>query len=259
MLDHINFARNKTLKSDDLQKFTGRYRKEGSEYNIDYFIHNDHLLRKAANLMGSFNYPISDTSFVWLYRYYGGSYGYFGGLYGYYNASFCINRQGKVFKLIDKWSDRQSLSTYWKQDSLILDAEKLLESNRHQEALIAFQKAYSENPEHYYLSNYIQHLEFIQSHEYEKIKPVLESYAGEYGDVKIFKEKNQFFLKDYWSRDYELLPLSEDQFMNPSAYYYHIKIVKEDNQIRGLKFIVINGEEYFFERTVEKALANQNK
>ena len=247
VLDHINFARNKSLKPDDLQKFTGRYKIDFSEYYADFFIHNDHLMKKADNMVGSFHYPVSDTSFV----------GFFGAVYESlesFNSSFCINEQGKVFKFIDNMSNNTSPITYWKQDSLILQAEELLESNRHQEALNAFQKAYSENPEHYYLANFIKHLEFIQSEEYEETKSVLETYKGEYGDLKIFKEDDKFFI-DVNSLVYRLLPLSEDQFMNPSSYNYILQMVIEDNQISGFKAIVNNGDEFFNERTSEQTLA----
>jgi len=245
MLDHINYARNKTLKPDDLQKLAGKYRVDGSELYFETVIHNDNLFRKAANQGGLFHYPISDTSFA--------------GDYGNISFSFYINSQGKVSKLINKDYNFNITSTLWKLDSLIIRAEELLELNKHQEALIAFQKAYSENPEHYYLANYIKHLEFIQSEDYEKSKSILESCIGDYGAAEISKEKNLFFAKEPSSLYFKILPLSEDQFMNPSRYFLILKIVKEDNQIRGINVILNNGNEFFFERTVKKALASQNQ
>ena len=260
LLDHINFARNKTLKLDDLQKYTGRCRNENGRYYFDMIIHKDLLFRKEANQWGCFYYPVSDTSFIGIWEYGAGVLQ----KDGFNTSSYYTNGQGKVFKVIDKLNNNNSPFINWKQDSLILNAEKILEPNRQQESLIAFQKAYSENPEHYYLANYIQHLEFIQSQEYEKIEPVLEAYTGEYffNDffyVEILKVGNQFFDKSESNRIFKLLPLSEDQFMIPSKYSLIVEIVKEDNQIVGFKYIYINGDEFYFERTSEQTLASQNQ
>ena len=246
LLDHINFARNKTQKSDNLQKFTGRYRLESIEMYWDIIIHNDHLFGKGGNQGGWFQYQTSDTSTTSSYA---GS--------RFFNRNYSIDKQGKVFRCTAKYSSLQSFTTHWKHDSMILHAEKLLESNRHQEALATFQQAYIENPEHYYPANYIRHLEFTLSEEYEKIKPVLDSYTGDYGYLKISKEKNQFLLNFKSITDFKLLPLSEDQFMNPSQHDYLLKVVKEDNQIIGLKAIIHNGGELFFKRIDEQALARE--
>jgi hypothetical protein len=164
--------------------------------------------------------------------------------------------------VIDKQSNISDPHKFWKQDSLILNAEELLESDRYTEALIAFRKAYVENPEHYYLDHYIKHTEFILGPEYETNIPVLESYTGEYlhdnyGTVNIFKEDNQFFVRRHTRDDYKMLPLSEDQFMFPSVYQYTYEFVKEDDRILGFKVISIHGNEYFFAKTSTPTQSSQ--
>jgi len=240
-LDHINFARSNPLKPGDLQKFAGRYRFESGELYYDNRMHNDHLFSDPANQLGYFMYPVSDTSFI------GDS-----GDDIYISSSFYTNGQGEVYKVTESQSNFPNPYTSWKQDDLILDAERFLESERHQEALIAFQKAFAENPKHYYLPNYIKHLEFIQSQEYKESKPKLESYTGKYGSARIFKKNNQLYVEPFIGVNVKILPMSEDQFMIPSSYSYHIEFVKEDNEITGLKAILIDGRELFAERTADR-------
>ena len=241
IMDHISYIRDNTSKNNDLDKFTGRYRNESSEYFGDILLHTNHLLREGPNMVGSIYYPLSDTSFV---AFFGAAQNSLESM----NSQFVIDERGKVVKLIDHQSNLNHPLIYWKQDSLILNALRLFESGRDQEVLNAFQRAYSENPEHYYLANYIKHLEFIQSNDYEESKLVLESSLGEYDVGRIYMEDDKFFL-DANSVDYQILPLSEDQFMNPSQYYYTIQIVKEGDQISGFKVIFNNGNEIFVERT----------
>jgi hypothetical protein len=116
-------------------------------------------------------------------------------------------------------------------------------------ALHAFREAYTHNPDHYYLANYIQHLEFIQSQEYERIKPVLETYTGEYGDMMVFKKNDILYYEDYRGYIFKLLPLAEDQFMIPPMYNMQIQIIKKNNSIEGLKVVCRDGKEEFFSRT----------
>ena len=65
------------------------------------------------------------------------------------------------------------------------------------EALSTFRKAYDRSPEHYYLSNYIEHLEYIQSPEYEESKDVLKSYSGAYDKMILFRENDQFYYETF--------------------------------------------------------------
>jgi tetratricopeptide (TPR) repeat protein len=251
-LDHIKFAREKNLKPADLDEFTGRCRAENAEYYFDMIIHNDRLFRKEANQWGYYYYPVSDTSFI-------GTWEDISNTSMYYR-----NSQGKAFKLFDKYTNIETPQILWMQDSLILKAEKLLESNRLEEALMAFQQANSENPEHYYLSYYIRYLEFILGMEDEKIEPFLESFTGDYLRpsgyiVTNFKEGNRLFGRTMSGNAYELLPMSEVQFMIPSFYFNTLEFVKVDNKIVGVDDIVLKRDVVYMEKITEQALSSQNK
>ena len=119
-------------------------------------------------MIGSIYYPMSDTSFV----------AFFGAVHhslGSLNSQFVLDKRGKVVKLLDHQSNLNNPLIYWRQDSSILQALEIFETDSGQEVLSAFRKAYEENPDHYYLANYIKHLEFVPGNDYLQSRVVLES------------------------------------------------------------------------------------
>jgi len=240
-LEHINYARSHTLSPGDVQKFVGRYRLDRGELYYDNRIYNNHLFSDPANQLGYFAYPMSDTTFI----------GDSGGDI-YISSTFNTNGQGKVYKVTELQSNIPNPYSSWKQDDLILDAERLLESERQPEALIAFQRAYAENPEHFYLANYIKHLEFVQSQGYKEDKPKLENYTGTYGFARIFKKNDQLYAEPFIGMHFRLLAMSENEFMIPSSYLFKLEFVKEENQITGVKTIMMDGGETFTDRTSDR-------
>jgi hypothetical protein len=144
--------------------------------------------------------------------------------------------------------DQFDSSIAWKEDSLILEAMSLLNEGNKTEALYAFRKAYTSNPDHYYLENFIRHLEFIQSDEYGRAAPVLDTYIGKYGGWTIFRKNNNFCFKNINGYIYKLLPLSLDKFMMPSFYNRQIQIIRKNNSVEGIKVIYRDGKEEVFLR-----------
>lgn len=146
-----------------------------------------------------------------------------------------------------------SVPTWWIEDSLILRAKDLLAEGLPQEALTAFRKGYEENPEHYYLADYIKHLQLANGTEYETLKSVFKAYTGSYEysgsydypgfpqypgpymDVKFEINQDHFFFTNHQGLIFELLPTSEDTFMVPSIYMLTIHMVKENGLVIGLR------------------------
>jgi tetratricopeptide (TPR) repeat protein len=231
---HIAFIRNNSINKLSLQSFTGNYRFGTRELSLISFIHSNYLIIKGANQVPNFMYPVSNNQFI--------SYD------GYFTNTFLSNSQGKVIKVVSKQRNMPNPNIIWKEDSLILNARNLLSRGEKTEALSEFRRAYDQNPEHYYLSNYIQHLEFIQCSEYQKLGPVFDSYSGEYGSLKIYKDKSQIYYKNTNGEINLLLPLSKNQFMIPSKFNAQIQIIKDNDSIKGLKFIYRDEKEEFFSR-----------
>ena len=240
LFDHIDFLR-KNPKAVNLEKFTGQYRSDYVETITTLFIINNHLIDKYGNQWGVFMYPVSDTSFV------DADYDA-----AYNHITFQFNSSGNPYVKVTKQFDLPGPRYAWKENSLIKDAVKLFESDKPEEALVAFKKAYSENPEHYYLEKYIRHLEYMQSQEYIEDKLLHESYTGSYdtrgvldstgyhSDInsvrnmelffELFKEGEHFFIEDIMGSIYRMLPMSQNEFMNTSRYKYTYSFRLEDNE-----------------------------
>jgi tetratricopeptide (TPR) repeat protein len=236
MLDHCAYVRDNLDNSSFHAPYVGNYRLESSEFSTIVSIHNSHLLFGGENQIAHSCYPLSDTQYISAYI----------SDNEQVKLTFLKNGNGRVYKLL---GEQRGSFTFWKEDSLILKAREHLNNNNHNEALSAFRKAYDQNPEHYYLSNYIQHLEYIQSPEYEESKIVLESYTGDYGTLKIFLEKDQFFYKNFSGFIFKLLPIDDDQFMIPSSLYRLFRIEKEDDRISGLRMVYYNREDEFYSKS----------
>ena len=232
MFDYISFSQNNPVNSEFLKPFTGYYRFEDGEMTISFYEHNNHLIGQAKNQYPVFNYPVSDAKFI--------------GINGTASFIFDKNNQGKVIK--GKLYQNDKSSVLWKEDSLIIKAKNMLNEGNKTEALYAFHEAFAHNPDHYYLADFIKHLEFIQNEEFERIKPVVDTYIGKYGDRTIFKKNSNFYYKNYNGYIYKLLPVSQDKFMMASFYDRQIQIIRKNNSIEGLKVIHRDGQEEFFSR-----------
>jgi hypothetical protein len=176
-----------------------------------------------------------------------------------------LSKQGKPVR-------SNTSPSWWIEDSLILRAKDLLAEDLPQDALTAFTKAFKENPEHYYLANYIQHLQLFTSPEYENLKTVFKAYEGSYEysgssiypgfsaypgpymDVKFEIEQDHFYFTNHQGLIFELLPLSEDTFMVPSIYMLTIHMVKENGGVSGLKYLYRDGREESFPRAHQEPL-----
>lgn len=232
MFDHISFLKSNNGTSEFHEPFIGSYREESSEMTVSFYELNNYLVGQAKNQNPIFSYPVTETTII--------------SINGTASFIFDRNDQGKVIKTTLHQHDRSFV--FWKEDTLILRAMNLLDEGNITEALSAFREAFAHNPDHYYLADFINHLEFIKSDDYERIKPVLDTYTGKYGDCSIFKKNNNFYYENSVGFIYRLLPLSHDKYLIPSFYNRKIQIIRNINSVEGLKVIHRDGKEEFFSR-----------
>jgi len=242
ILNHIAYVRNDPESNDFLEPFSGYYRFEEGEIDITFSIHRSSLLSKSMNQYAFLRYPVSDSQLI--------------AFNGFHTQTFKRNDQGQFIKLIHEQRNHpDEFFICWKEDSLIFQAKNLLNNGKNPEALHAFREAYNQNPEYYYLNNYIQHLEFVLSLEYETSNSDFFYYAGEYGDLLLYKDGNLFYKIDKRGLIYQLLPMAKDKFMIPSIYNTQIHIIQEGEEVTGLKYVLRDGSETFHPRTSMKVLA----
>jgi hypothetical protein len=226
-------VRNKKFPIEDLRKLPGRYRAMLSEQVFVVFIHNGYLFRKAQSMDGMYYYPVSDTSFV--------------GKNGAIQFSFHKNTRGNVVYLLNRDDNYNSTRYFWKQDSLVVEAESLLESGNHQEALKILRTVYSNDPENEYIANYIKHIQFILGHGMEEIEPVCGTYTSNFGTIKIFTKNKEFFIEDSQTLHQRILPVSNILFMNPKGYYY-MEFLKKEDRVSAIRGYSPDGMEMMFYR-----------
>jgi hypothetical protein len=208
---------------------------------------HDQLSYKADNQSGVvFLYPLSDTVFVSAWKE-----GYF---FDFVKGRWVFSSIGKAIRLMgEQWhGPSYTYIPFWIEDTQILHAKDLLFAGQNTQALATFREAYAQNPEHYYLGNYIQHVEFILSPDYETFKSVFNSYVGHFGDLSFSIEDGRFYYTDYEGLTFELLPLSQDRFMVPGKYDLLVQIAKDQDIVSGLKFLNRDGREEYFQRATTK-------
>lgn len=236
IFDHISYLKKNPATRDFLDQFAGSYRFEDIEMTCNFFIHNDHAIIQAKNQWPVPQYPVSDSEFV--------------SSNGVHRFTFVRNDRNEIIKSIYNRIGYKP-GYLWKEDTLIIKALKLLNENEKLKALDAFRIAYSNNPDHHYLADFIKHLEFIQSREYEENETVVEAYVGYYGIKRIYKKDDVLFYQSSNGNIYKLLPISEDNFISPSYYDAIIHLVRKNNQVIGLEFNYHDGSKEYMSRNKE--------
>jgi len=222
--------------------FTGRYRSDYDERYDEISILNDRLFIKLGEYPGGYGYLFltSDTTAFTVVRYAPIIIPY----------KFKSRDDGSIIYYLDPISPENYDAVCWKQDSLIVRVEGLVKNESYDEALPLLKKLYKEKPEHYYLLNYIRHIEFIENEQEEDSQfTSMEIFTGEYDYYEIFLENGKLYLKD--SRNayiYLLLPVSEKQFISPSFYYKQILFEEQNDSLTGFNFIFNHGGKEFIER-----------
>ena len=246
ILEHIHYVQIKPVTSDFLEQFARIHRFEwATEIPHQKFIHNNHLIDKPAHQGGFFRYPISDSVFT--------------NLSGWSLKTFHKDDQNKVSKILHHQFNLNFVAIDWIEDSLIFKALNSLDNNAPSEALIHFRAAYDQNPEHYYLATYIQHLEFIKGQSHEVTASTFEPVLGQYGTVKLYIQNEKYYFENVAGHIHKLLPLNAHQFMVPNRYPVILQIEIEDNSVLGLKFVNRDGDEEFFPRTEVLDIAIQSE
>jgi tetratricopeptide (TPR) repeat protein len=243
LLDIISFARNHEINEEFLKSYGNRIRNENRAFTNELSIIQNQLFLKGNNQRGLFIYPVSDTVFVSAFK--------DGDTYNFLENKWFFSSSGKPIRVTGEQWDGPShyLLPAWIEDFIILDAKDLLAAGRTKEALDKFREAYAQNPEHYYLANYIRHLECILGPDHDTLKSVFKTYVGYYGDLRFHTEDDRLFCIDYEGLIFELLPLTEDMFMVPDKYELQVQIVKEKGKVSGLKYIHRDGRVEYFQRT----------
>jgi tetratricopeptide (TPR) repeat protein len=232
--EYISFARRQKITNEFLEQFTGNYRSENTEMYINYILNNNHLLIKEWEI---YSYPVSESDFKIAT----------GKFLESFKLTFIRNSRNTIIKVLEQYPEGTDIIS-WKEDSLIYKAMTLINGNDKKAALDLFRDALSKNPDHYYLQNFIQHLEFIQGEEYQRMKINSALVEGKYGSLTISRKNDILYCTDSLGLTFRLLPMSESSFMSPSIYSKTFRIISRNDNITGIE-IFHNGKKKLFPKT----------
>ncbi len=240
----INYIEQNDNEKTFLKKFEGKFRLNFNEQVFSQTIIGDFIYFKGQNQQGHFMYPDSDTSLVYATT------GW------YWKSSLIIDNKKTVkgTKFTNK-NDGQSLG--WKQDTVIRNAESLLKEGDYPAARIAYQEAIDQNPEHFYLSQAKEHLEYLQSKPDSLVQQSFQKLVGQYGTIKIWVEDGLLYYKRPGVTRRILRPLSDNRFTALLNYQWNYEFVEKDGKIVGIQGHQYNHEtkewgafdNWYYERT----------
>ncbi|MEM6802488.1 MAG: adenylate/guanylate cyclase domain-containing protein [Bacteroidota bacterium] len=136
----------------------------------------------------------------------------------------------------------------FKEDENIQEAHKLLADKNYTEALSKYKAATETHPEHYYLKNYIQHIEFMQKKGDKWNEDFRERFLGTYTSKNTQvkgtlteKEGELYFQLPNFPGTMEasvILPMSETEFMLPSSLISVFDFKKRGKKIKSISLIL---------------------
>jgi len=250
LYDHLGFFKSEVDNSVAWEDMVGEYRCDLIEQVSLVSINNGFLISRAKTQRpASVEFQIADTSFVSVW------YSEHMDLVVLSRTDCMKDSRGNVAKIVFRQSNAASnlQIAFWREDSLILQAKALLSENQSREALSAFKLAFDQNPDHYYLANFIKHLEFVLSPEFKNLRSDFDTCLGTYGELTIFKEVDRYFLRDQYALMYEILPLEKNQFMVPGRYQAILLFEKENGRVIGLNYTLRDNEDEYYQRTSSAA------
>ena len=224
-LEAIHYLKTNGHSKESLTKFIGRYRFENSEMYVDHNVIGNHLYTKAENQLGIFLYQAGKKKVVHGYH------------YKSFNLELIFNDREMVYALkytetsgTDEW-----VNYMWKQDSLIWNAESLLRQGKYDEAYKAINAAVAAHPEHYYLKQQLEHLQYLQIHSEEEVQKNLQRVAGDYSGAKFWVEKGLLYYKRPGLARRILRPINDNRFITLSRYMTTYEFVEEDDKVVGIR------------------------
>jgi tetratricopeptide (TPR) repeat protein len=236
MFNVIRFTQEQSMTTEQLEKYTGVFRSEEGIMESEKFICQNYLFSKATNQTCNPLYFSSDTTAhnMWFDI----------------DQTFVMDDQGEIIKIRYEYEPSGRQSTWWKQDSLIQWALKLSEQGKNEEVIQAFRDAYRHNPDHYYLADYIQHLEFAHNMDYGSFKDNIVGFCGTYDSNRVIDliDGDLAYVLPSIGREWKLLPLSESEFMIPSSFSWKIRFTQTGSQITGFYFIRKDRNPIFYKK-----------
>ncbi|MDT0552534.1 tetratricopeptide repeat protein [Urechidicola vernalis] len=209
----ITFLKNHKVTKDNLKKFEGEYRVNGSEQTSKLWVEKNTLLRYVSNqtitpmIMAGENTIVAgapNNRRTW-------------------ENTFLKDDKNKYYLYKNEENDfDNSYITYsWKVDKNIKKAEALFEAKKLDSAKIAYEIAIKANQKHYYLKDVLAHINYVKSIDSETLQNQFKDVVGNYGPRIFWVENGKLFYKREGFPKIEMLPITKDRYINMTKFENH--------------------------------------
>lgn len=221
--DILAFQADNEPEVEDLQMFTGTYRSHFDEGYMNIWLDENRLIQYYSKQSASRVLPAGKRRIIdcgswqsWVREYLPNSLGEFDAM--------------RVFQIRP---DRRDTFWMWKQTPLITQADSMLRIGNYPGAKEALTIATLNHPRHFYLQNWLAHIQYIESSDSADVAQQNLDLCGKYEDRRVWMEEGKLYLKRTGRARSELLPLSDEYYISRGSLNVRLKIVRNGSLIRG--------------------------
>ncbi len=152
--------------------------------------------------------------------------------------------------------DKSSIFYYFKETEEIRSAYELLKSGKKEGLKETFELLIEKYPNHWFLKDILQHLNYIESLDSQAIQKQFSKIAGTYSNRVFWVEDNKLYYKRDNLTRIELLPISKTRYINLSKYVTNLEFeFLKENKIASFawsydlekdEWVKLDGETNYF-------------
>ena len=222
MLNALDYMHSHSIDPSITQKLVGHYRHFDLEMTFEVRFFGNHLYARADNQVGYYFYPVDTFTYIMS-----------GPTRENDRWHFIADDSGIPYKVEITEINGEHVSEYflWKQDSIILSAERMLRRKEYEVAREKYSRAMAMHPNHYYLKTFARHIEYMLDN--PDVQTELQRSIGKFGPRTIWMEDGQLYYKRRGWPLKQLLPLGNGRFAMSSTYDYLMEVVQDNGKVVG--------------------------
>ena len=221
----LQFLGNNKYDSVDFEQFEGTYRSNMNEQELEFWLEDDRLIEYVKNQSMKPYLPagrdVVGGGFIEDYT---------------YLIQLIKNQNQKAFGLKKSYYYWKNTTTilFWKLDENLEQAFENFKNKKFKKSRKLFKIAKQDNPNHIFIDNIVNHLDFKMSTDSITIENQYKSHQGDYGPRKFWINEGKFYYKrqdeDINLPKVELLPINDTLYMDMTRLGTLMGFVKENGK-----------------------------
>jgi len=205
----VTYREENLSKSKDYASFIGSYRQQSNEQVLHFFEKNGVLINGVSS-QGLYT-PIKAKDNILIDF----------GAPEWREYEFLKESSGVFYAVrlkITYSNNNTNTFYYWKEDNIIRTADSLLKAVNLVEAKNAYEIAIKKHPKHFYLKDALEHITYVESIDSLALINQFKEVTGTYGPRTFWMEDGKLFYKREGFPKIELLPISNNKYINLTKY-----------------------------------------